>query len=174
MTNNMENQENFEKKHEEIHEDNIEEINNNLNEFKKCQDQLIRISADFDNYKKRTEKEKKNWIEFAQSEILEKFLPFINDLARAIETCQKEQSVENKLFPWLEGFELIQKNLNKTMSDLGVKEMDCSGEFDPEFHEAVIQVDSDKHKTGEIVEVFVKGYMFKDRVLKHAKVSVAK
>ncbi|MFA5075076.1 MAG: nucleotide exchange factor GrpE [Candidatus Babeliales bacterium] len=163
------------KENERKTEKSIEDTSICLNEFKNCQDQLIRISADFDNYKKRIEKEKKNWIDIAKAEILEKFLSFVNDIDMAIAKSKKGQTIENKdCFPWLQGFELIQKNLNKTMSDLGVKEIECSGQFNPEFHDAVVQVASDKHRTGEIVEVFVKGYMFKDRVLKHAQVSVAK
>lgn len=136
-------------------------------------EQLLRVSADFQNYQKRIEKEKNEWITLGQSKIIEKFLPFSDDLERAIQSCRVEQ-LDEKQLKWLEGFELIQKKLAKAFTDLGVKEIDCSSKFNPEFHEALMHVESPEHKTGEIVTVLRKGYIFKDKVLRPARVSVAK
>lgn len=136
-------------------------------------EQLLRVSADFQNYQKRIEKEKNEWITLGQSKIIEKFLPFSDDLERAIQSCKIEQ-LDEKQSKWLEGFELIHKNLVKVFTDLGVKEIDCSSQFNPEFHEALMHVESPEHKTGEVVTVLSKGYIFKNRVLRPARVSVAK
>ena len=69
---------------------------------------------------------------------------------------------------------LIQKNIKKTLADLGVNEIETTGKFNPEYHEALAQLEAPEVKSGSIVQVFSKGYMFKGKVLKHAQVSVAK
>jgi molecular chaperone GrpE len=136
-------------------------------------EKFMRTNADFQNYKRRIEKERLIWMETAQGSVLNKILPIIDDLDRAIKTG--EENVEDEAEQaWLDGFKIIQKNSQKTLKELGVEEIDCSGEFDPELHEALVQVESDKHKEGEVVQVLNKGYKFKDAILRHAKVSVAK
>jgi len=141
-------------------------------ELEDTKEKLLRVNADFQNFKRRVETERAEWIQMAQAGIMEKFLPVTDDLDRAILACEKEDNQEKKA--WLEGFKLIQKNLNKTFSDLGIKEIDCSSDFNPEYHEALMSIDSPDYKSGQIVQVLHKGYMFKDKVLRHAKVSVAK
>ncbi len=136
-------------------------------------EQLLRVNADFQNFKNRVEKEKSEWITVAQATVIEKFLPIMDDLDRALQACKKEE-MDKKQLAWLQGFEIIQKNLKKTFSELEVKQIDCSGDFNPDFHEALIQVDSPDHESGQIVQVLNKGYLFKGKVLRHAKVSVAK
>ncbi len=160
------------KKIEEVVNENVEQ-NNCCADTDKLKAQLLRVSADFENYKRRIDREKRDWLNMAQADLLERFLPFSNDLSRAMDACKREDE-DGKLLPWVEGFEIIQKNLEKTFTDVGVTEIDCLGQFDPEFHEALVQIDSKDHESGQVVEVFNKGYMFKDKVLKHAKVSVAK
>jgi molecular chaperone GrpE len=155
---------------EEKKEGLLDDVAQKVNQLK---EQLLRVSADFQNYQKRIEKEKSEWITLGQAKIIEKFLPFADDLQRAIQSSKTEQ-LDEKQVKWLEGFELIQKNLAKVYSDLGVKEVDCSNGFDPEVHEALMHVDSPDHKSGQIVAVLAKGYIFKDKVLRPARVSVAK
>jgi len=154
--------------------------NHEKSETEKCcqevdnlKDQLIRVNADFLNFKKRVEREKTEWMSVGQEMILERFFHFVDDLDRAIASCSEQKDDEGKK-TWLQGFIIIQKNLKKMLSEIGVKEVDCSVLFDPEYHEALMQVDSTKHKSGQIVQVFSKGYLLKDKVLRHAKVSVAK
>lgn len=130
----------------------------------------LRSNADFQNYKRRVEIERLSWMNDAQASILLTILPLLDDLSRAIDACDDSEEKHT----WLEGLLLIQKKITKTIEDLGVKEIDCSGEFDPEYHEALIQVESEDYDSGKIVEVMSKGYLFKDNVLRHAKVSVAK
>jgi molecular chaperone GrpE len=132
-------------------------------------DLYMRTVADFQNYKRRIEQERMGWMRAAQGETVNSLLPIIDDLNRAISFCDKKS--DSKV---LEGLELMRKNIDKTFYDLGVTEIDCSGEFNPDFHEALVQVDSKDHKSGEIVEVISKGYTLNDYVLRHAKVSVAK
>jgi len=131
-----------------------------------CQQRLMRVSADFSNFKRRVEKERSGWIMSGQAMIIKSFLPCIDDIDRA---CASGTPSEN-----LEGLLIIQKNAHKTLTDIGVTPIDCSGDFDPSRHEALVHVDSPDHKTGEIIEVLTPGYLFKDTVLRFAQVSVAK
>lgn len=146
-------------------------------ELKECRNQLMRVTADFQNFKKRTSEEQIRWTLLAKASVLTTFLPLADDVDRAIENASKsivENVSDDSKSDWLEGFRLIQKNLQKIFSDNGVTEIDCSGNFDPELHEAMMQIESKDHKKEEIVEVFLKGYKFDSQVLRHAKVSVAK
>ena len=135
----------------------------------KYQDMYMRVTADFQNYKRRVEKERLVWIRESQSDVVEKLLPVLDELELALKACEKQG--ENQV---LSGLKLTYKNTHKTFTDLGLKEIDCSGKFDPEFHEALVQVDSEDHESGDIVDVLNKGYIFHDHVVRHAKVSVAK
>lgn len=135
-------------------------------------DLFLRTTADLNNFKRRVEKERAEWMTAAQSMVIEKILPIVDDLDRALVIAQKDVAADN--VAWLDGIKLIQKNLNKMLSDLGVKEIDASGVFNPEFHEALASVDSAEKASGDIVDVFFKGYTFKGKVIKHAQVSVAK
>ena len=136
-------------------------------------EKLLRVNADFQNYKRRIEKEKMEWINVGQSKVIEAFLPFVDDLDLALGSCNRDE-LDEKTSALLEGFLIIQKKLKKNLEDLDIKEIDCSGQFDPSFHEALMQMDSKDHESGQIVQVFNPGYLFKDKVLRHAKVSVAK
>ena len=135
-------------------------------------DQFLRVNADFQNFKRRTEKEKSEWIPMAQTATLTPLIQFFEDFDRAIELSEKTQTPETTAM--LEGFKLIQKNLNKSLTELGVTEIPCAGQFNPELQEALMQVESAEHKSGEVVSVLGKGYKLKHKVLRHAKVCVAK
>jgi len=128
-------------------------------------EQFVRVTADFQNYKRRIEKERLRWMQEAQADAVREFLPVVDDLERAI-SSQENGAVE--------GLQLIQKNLQKVFKKLSIKEIDCSGPFNPEHHEAIMQVDSEKHQQGDVVAVVSKGYLLHGLVLRHAKVSVAK
>jgi molecular chaperone GrpE len=138
-------------------------------------DMFLRLNADFQNYKKRVEKERSEWMLVAQISILKSLLPILDDLNRAIKTADsiKETQPESQQ-EWLEGFKLIQKNLTKELDDLGVKEIATDGQFNPELHEALVQVDDQTKPSEHIVEVLSKGYTFQGKVISHAQVSVAK
>ncbi|MFA6527077.1 MAG: nucleotide exchange factor GrpE [Candidatus Babeliales bacterium] len=141
-------------------------------------EQYLRLNADLQNFKKRVEKERSEWMQLAQISILKAFLPTVDDLERAINTAQTLQTSfdpqQEGSNAWLEGFVLIQKNLAKQLADLGVTEIDCSGAFNPELHEALIQIDNPDVASGSITAVLNKGYVYQDKVIRHAQVSVAK
>ena len=151
----------------EVVESKVVEVNVDYKE------KFVRAHADFENYKRRIDKERMVWMVVSQAETIKSVLPILDELDLAIQTGEKNIQDEHEK-TWLSGFELIQKNAQKILSNLDVKEIDCRGEFNPNFHEALMQVDSDEHKTGEVVQVLSKGYMLKDEVVRHAKVSVAK
>ena len=132
-------------------------------------DQLMRLSADFTNYKRRVEKERASWIAHSKADVLKALLPFIDDFERALAQGQKETAAD----AMLEGFVLIQKNLHKALKDLGVVKINDTGAFDPKYHEALMHVADETVASGDVVEVLSPGYRMGDVVIRHAKVSVA-
>lgn len=139
------------------------------------QSKFMRLQADFQNYKRRTESDKLDWIKVGQVKIIEKFLPIIDDLERALSAANEHMNEDaHKEGGVLSGFLLIDKNLKKILQDLDVELIDCSEKFNPELHEALMQVESDQHESGQIVSVLMNGYQYKGMVIRHAKVSVAK
>ncbi|MFH1832160.1 MAG: nucleotide exchange factor GrpE [bacterium] len=135
-------------------------------------EQFLRLSADFQNYKRRVEKERIEWMLMARVEMLEDLLPIFDELDRAIELAEKSVSDDVKI--WLDGLLLIQKKWQKIFSTLGIEAVVVTGEFDPELHEAVMQVETEEVVSHHIVQCFEKGYTLKGKVVRHAKVSVAK
>lgn len=131
-------------------------------------DRFLRTAAEFENYKKRSEKERAMWIANAQSSLLQDLIEVVDDFDRAF-TLRSSDAQQA-----LAGFELIYKSLQKLLEKYGVSEMKTVEHFDPTMHEAIMQVESSDHKPGDIVQVLQKGYMFKGNVLRPAKVSVAK
>ena len=133
-----------------------------VNEWK---DRALRTAADYENFKKRSEKERLMWISSAQSSVLLDLISIVDDFDRAFAAHANESR---------EGFELIYKSLQKILQKYGVQEIKELEHFDPAKHEAIMQVESADHKQGDIVQVLEKGYLFKGEVLRPAKVSVAK
>ncbi|HSW76281.1 MAG TPA: nucleotide exchange factor GrpE [Candidatus Saccharimonadales bacterium] len=127
-------------------------------------DQCKRISAEFENFKRRTQRDQVRWAEIAKESILLELLSFVDTFEMAL----KQQNGTD-----CAGIEMSYQALIKLLQKHGVIAMHDTKTFDPEFHEAVMQVQSDKHQSGDIVEVLSKGFMIKDRVLRPAKVSVA-
>jgi molecular chaperone GrpE len=145
-----------------------------------CQQELLnwkerslRLTADFENYKKRAEKEKAQWVKMAQSAILTDLLNIVDDFDRAFGYIQENPAVE-EMQPWLDGFALTHKAIIKLLQKYDVVEIKDHEIFDPMIHEATMQVDSPEHISGAVVAVLQKGYMLKGEVLRPAKVSVAK
>ena len=124
----------------------------------------------FQNFKKRVEKEQEEWFALAQANVIKKILPVLDDF----ELAMKNVPTEEKENAWLEGFDILFKKFKKVFEDLGVEQIACDDAFDPELHEALMQVESKEYKSGQIVQVLNNGYTFKGKVLRVAKVSVAK
>jgi molecular chaperone GrpE len=159
---------------------NVDSSKSENNALTACQEELnswkdrcLRITADFDNFKKRTEREKSSWIKMTQANILHDLLVIVDDFERAVEEAKKNPSHED-FSVWFQGFELTNKSLQKLLQKYDVQEIKDHDIFNPQYHEAVMQVDSSDHISGSIVAVLQKGYLFKGEVLRPAKVSVAK
>ena len=135
------------------------------------QDKYMRQVAEFDNFRKRTDKEKAQMFDAGASSVLEKMLPIVDNFERGLATVTEDQ----KDSAFADGMNKIYKQLVKQLEDLGVKPIDAQGtEFDPNFHNAVMQVDSEEVESGYVAQELQKGYMFHDTVLRHSMVSVAK
>lgn len=139
-------------------------------ELAQAKERYLYLQAECDNYKKRIEKERASWIDAAQDAVLIDVLGIVDDMDRAL---QGLQNIPEGLLVHVTGFEMIAKSLHKILSKYQVQEIPYAKHFDPEYYEAVMQVASEKHQSGEIVSILQKGYVRKDRVLRPAKVSVA-
>ena len=139
-------------------------------------DKYIRAHADFENAKKRLEKDKANAVAYANESFAKDILAVIDSFEQAlasIEGADEEHSGE-VLEKMKEGVKLTYEQLRKVLEKNHIKEIVCEGEFDPEVHQAIMQVESEDHKPGDIVQVMQKGYTIKDRVLRPAMVSTCK
>lgn len=134
-------------------------------------EKLTRLGADFDNFKRRTEKDRVHWIGSGQQLILKDIITIVDDFERAVSQVSN-QAGNPELKVWFSGFDMIHKSLVKLLSKYGVTVMPDADQFDPEKHEALMSVASDK-APGTIMQVLEKGYMLHDKVLRPAKVSVA-
>ncbi|MBR4671081.1 MAG: nucleotide exchange factor GrpE [Butyrivibrio sp.] len=133
-------------------------------------DRLIRQVAEFDNFRKRTDKEKAQMFEQGQGSVLEKLLPVIDNFERGLLAVPEEE----KDGAFADGMNKIYKQLMKQMEDLGVTPIEAVGkEFDPNLHNAVMQVDSEEYESGVVAQELQKGYMFHDTVLRHSMVGVS-
>ncbi len=146
----------------------LEKIENERNEFK---DKLLRKAAEFENYKKRRENEVAQLIEITNAELITALLPILDDYKRCIKSAQESEDFK-VLF---EGVKLIYKNFNKILENKGVKPIDAVGQsFDPEKHDALLQVDNKEHPSGMVVDEHLKGYVMNERILRHSQVLVSK
>ena len=133
-------------------------------------DRLKRSMAEFDNFRKRSDKEKATMFDMGARSIVEKILPIVDNFERAMVAAPKEG--DGKAFA--DGITMIYNQLKKTLEDLGVKPIDCVGQaFDPNFHNAVMHVEDKSLGENVVAEELLKGYMYKDSVLRHSMVKVA-
>lgn len=136
-------------------------------EYAALNDKYLRICAEYDNFRKRSQKEKDGLYADVKAETLKKFLPVYDNLVRAL-----NQSTEDEAY--YRGVEMIMTQFNTTMEKLGVTEIESLGKkFDPAFHNAVMHVEDAEKGENEIVEVFQKGFIMGDRVIRFAMVKVA-
>ena len=135
-------------------------------------DKYLTLTADFENYKKRLSSERADWANEAQKRIVLDLLSIVDNFERALE--QEKKREENAHVNWLAGFEMIYQSLEKLLAKYGVQAIAETSVFNPKYHEALMQVESDKHKSGEIVQVLQKGYTMNDKVIRPSTVSVAK
>ena len=133
-------------------------------------DRLQRNMAEFDNYRKRTEKEKSAMFEIGARDIIEKILPVVDNFERGLAAVPEE----DKGAPFAEGMEKIYRQLMKTLEDAGVKPIEAVGQpFDPNFHNAVMHIDDESLGENTIAMELQKGYTYRDTVVRHSMVQVA-
>lgn len=139
-------------------------------QIEELKDKLTRQMAEFDNFRKRTEKEKSQMYEIGAKDIIEKILPVVDNFERGIAAVPEEE----KSNPFAEGMEKIYKQLMTTLEEIGVKPIEAVGqEFDPDFHNAVMHVEDEEVGENIITEEFQKGYLYRDSVVRHSMVKVA-
>lgn len=141
-------------------DEKIEELN----------DRLIRQMAEFDNFRKRSEKEKSQMFEIGAKSIVEKLLPVLDNFERGLASLNEEQKQD----PFVQGVEKIYKQLFTSLEEAGVKPIEAVGcEFNPDFHNAVMHIEDENLGENIVAEEFQKGYMYKDSVVRHSMVKVA-
>ena len=133
-------------------------------------DRLTRQMAEFDNFRKRTEKEKSQMYEIGSKDIIEKMLPVVDNFERGLDAVKEEDKED----PFIQGMEMVYKQLMTVLGELGVKPIEAVGkEFDPNLHNAVMHVEDENFGENIIAEEFQKGYMYRDSVVRHSMVKVA-
>ena len=138
-------------------------------EIERKSDKNVRLLAEFDNYKRRTQEERSRLFKYAGEELAKAILPILDDLHRTLESDGKGKSRTI-----LEGIELIVAKLDRTLEDQGIVPFDSVGQnFNPELHEALMSEESEKGEN-VILREFEKGYKYSDKILRHAKVVVSK
>ena len=152
-------------------EDKKKEKKNPLQEkIDELNDKVLRQMAEFENFRKRTDKEKSQQFDLGQSNVLEKLLPVIDNFERGLAAVPEAE----KDGAFADGMNKIYKQLIKQLEDLGVTPIEAVGkEFDPNLHNAVMQVESQEYESGIVAQELQKGYMFHDSVLRHSMVAVA-
>lgn len=150
----------FFKKKKDPRDEKIEELT----------DRVKRQMAEFENFRKRSEREKSTMYEMGARDIIERILPIVDNFERGLATVPEE----DKGNPIAEGMEKIYKQFQKTLEEAGVKAIEAAGkEFDPNFHNAVMHVEDDSLGENIVAEELLKGYTYRDSVVRHSMVKVA-
>ena len=139
-------------------------------------DKYLRAHADFENAKRRLEKDKMNAVSYANESFAKDILAVIDSFENAISSIEgaNEENSSEVLEKMKEGVNLTYNQLKKILEKNHIKEIECEGEFNPEVHQAIMQIESENHEAGDVVQVMQKGYTIKDRVLRPAMVSTCK
>ena len=131
-------------------------------------DRLLRLAADFDNYKKRAAREREEYVRLANERLLKELLPILDDLERALQAAEQHEEAQLE-----EGVALVHKSLVSLLERNGVSEIAADGKFDPHVHEALLAQPAEDKEQGDVVDVLQKGYKLGDRVVRPARVIVA-
>ena len=132
-------------------------------------DRLKRNMAEFDNFRKRTEKEKSAMFETGAKSVIEKILPIVDNFERGLATIPEEE----KGTPFVEGMNMVYRQLLTELEKLDVKPIEAVGkEFNPDFHNAAMQVESEEYESGIVAQELLKGYTYRDTVIRHSVVAV--
>ena len=151
--------EGFFKKKKDKKDEQIEELN----------DRVKRQMAEFDNFRKRSEKEKSQMFDMGAKNVIEKILPVVDNFERGFTTVEEADKDD----AFVQGMQQVYKQLMTELETIGVTPIEAVGqEFNPDFHNAVMQVESEEYESGIIAQEFMKGYMYKDTVVRHSMVGV--
>jgi molecular chaperone GrpE len=152
----------------QTNEDSIDPIKKIQDELAEAKDKYIRLYAEFDNFRRRSSKEKLEMIQSANEQLLKALLPVMDDFERAEKAFKERNDKES------EGFFLIQNKFKKVLDQYDIKPMDAQGkDFNPDLHEAITQVPAPHEKLkGKVIDVVEKGYLLNDKVIRFAKVVV--
>ena len=153
----------------------VEELKKRLEEkekeAKENYDRFLRLAADLENYKKRAAREKEDYIKFANEDLMKAILPFVDNLERAVNHAEKVSDTG----VMVEGVRLTVHQVLQALNKFGLSSFESVGKpFDPAMHEAMLVVETDQHEPNKVLEEFQKGYLFNDRLLRPATVSVSK
>ena len=149
----------FFKKKKDKKDEQIEELN----------DRVKRQMAEFDNFRKRSEKEKSMMFDMGAKNVIEKILPVVDNFERGFTTVEEADKDD----AFVQGMQQVYKQLMTELESIGVTPIEAVGqEFNPDFHNAVMQVESEEYESGIIAQEFMKGYMYKDTVVRHSMVGV--
>ena len=133
------------------------------------EDRVKRQMAEFENFRKRTDREKQAMFETGAKSVLEKILPVVDNFERGLATVAPEQMED----PFVDGMNRVYKQLLTELENIGVKPIEAVGcEFDPNFHNAVMQVESEEYESGVVAQELLKGYTYRDTVVRHSMVAV--
>jgi molecular chaperone GrpE len=171
----LENEEVIDREAEDVSAENsgdeLSELEKARAEAAECNDKLLRLAAEFENYKKRIGREQTTILKYAEEELLKQLLPSLDNLGRAIEQGEKGGDVADLL----EGVKMIHKGLLTTLEKFDLQAIDSINQpFDPNFHEALATEENDEVAENHVLLEYEKGYMYKDRLLRAAKVVVSK
>lgn len=146
---------------------NIEELRKQAEE---SQQRFLRAQADFDNFRRRTIKEKEDLAQYASMKLIGQLLPVVDNFERALTAAESGSDLES----FTKGVEMIFRQLSQSLEGEGLKVIEAVGQpFNPEFHQAIMQVESDEHEEGIVVEEVQKGYILKEKVIRPAMVKVS-
>nr|WP_154895101.1 nucleotide exchange factor GrpE [Paenibacillus xylanexedens] len=155
---------------EEMADQGQDELARLKTEVEETQQRFVRAQADFDNFRRRTQKEKEELAKYASMKLVTELVPVIDNFERAMATVP--EGTESQSFS--KGIQMIFRQLETVLNNEGLTAMDTVGQpFNPEFHQAIMQVESDEYEEGTVVEEVQKGYMLKDKVLRPAMVKVS-
>ena len=131
-------------------------------------DRLLRLAAEFDNYKKRAARERQEYVALANERLVKELLPILDDLERALAAAAEHEEAKLE-----DGVRLVHRSLEQLLAREGVEEIDTSGPFDPHVHEAMLAQPSEEAESGAVIDVLQKGYKVGNRVVRPARVIVA-
>lgn len=137
--------------------------------IEELEDKVKRQLAEFENFRNRTEKEKSAMFETGAKSVIEKILPVVDNFERGIAGLSEEEKKQ----PFVTGMIMVYKQLQTELENMGVKAIEAVGrEFNPDFHNAVMQVESDEYESGIVAQEMMKGYTYRDTVIRHSMVGV--